>query len=58
MLELIAILVALKLRSDCLKGKCIVVQCDNEAVVQVITLGKLGAKFCKMVCGSFVTYQQ
>jgi len=39
-LELIAIVVALRLWSSCFKGKCILIQCDNEAVVQIINTGK------------------
>ena len=39
-LELIAIIVAVRLWNSQLKGKCIVVHCDNEAVCQVINTGR------------------
>ena len=39
-LELIAIIVALKLWSSSFRAKCIVIHCDNEAVVQVINTGR------------------
>ena len=39
-LEMLAIVVAMRLWSPKLKGKCIVVHCDNEAVCQVINTGR------------------
>lgn len=39
-LEMLAIIVALRLWTDRLKGKCIVVHCDNEAVCHVINSGR------------------
>ena len=39
-LELVAVIVALRLWNSRLKGKCIVMQCDNDAVCQVINTGR------------------